>query len=135
MSGRFGLAVLLWWAAFVIVLVAAAVAMFWVRGQVLDNYSTPGARARWENWRQQVREQSEQRGPVERRVPASAEPPALVLARDYFWVCFTAAMVGLALVWGVTLMLLRAAIAHARKKPPAEEQGATGERLADDGGS
>ncbi|MEX0938150.1 MAG: hypothetical protein WDZ59_09855 [Pirellulales bacterium] len=121
MSRRFGLASLLWWSAFVVVLVAAAVAMFWVGEQVQDNYSTPGARARWEDWRQKVREQ---RGPVERRVPPSEEPPALVLARDYFWVCFTAAMVGLALVWGVTLMLLRAAIAHARKKPAGEEKGA-----------
>jgi heme/copper-type cytochrome/quinol oxidase subunit 2 len=47
-----------------------------------------------------------------------------VLVREYFWVCFTAAMVGLAIVWGVTLMLLRASIAHARKKPAGEEKGA-----------
>jgi hypothetical protein len=39
-----------------------------------------------------VRQQQKLPGPVQRRVPKSAEPPALVLMRDYFGVSMAGAI-------------------------------------------
>ena len=51
------------------------------------------AQENWEDFREDIREQAAQGGPVKRRVPASAEPPLLVLMRDHFTPCATIALV------------------------------------------
>ena len=45
------------------------------------------AQAEWDAWREDAKKMAEEPGPVKRRVPKSAEPPALVLMRDHFAVC------------------------------------------------
>ena len=49
--------------------------------------------ADWEEWRDDVRQQQVQPSPVQRRVPQSSEPPALVMMRDHFVVSLFAAVV------------------------------------------
>ena len=66
-------------------------AMIWERQKVLTELSTPTSMADWEAWRADVRQQQANPGPVERRVPKSNEPPALVLMRDYFAVSIVGA--------------------------------------------
>jgi hypothetical protein len=66
--------------------------MFWVRHTALTQLSAPQSIADWESWREDVRREETIPGPVQRRVPKSDEPPALVLMRDYFVVSFVGAV-------------------------------------------
>lgn len=45
--------------------------------------STPEARAVWDEFREEMRRQSGEAGPVKHKVPKSVEPPELVWLRDY----------------------------------------------------
>ena len=63
------------------------------RRWALTELASPDAQQQWETWREDVREgQDPQSDTVERRVPGSSEPPALVLMRDYYWTCLIAAV-------------------------------------------
>ena len=53
---------------------------------------------------------AEQPYPVKRRVPKSAEPPALVLMRDYFAVCLAIAVVLSSVLFGTFMVLVRGAM-------------------------
>lgn len=71
----------------------------------LQELSKPGIQADWEGFREDMRAQSGRAGPVQRKVPRSAEPPELVWLRDYpvlavvAWVTFAGVLGGfLALV-------------------------------------
>ena len=53
------------------------------RDQRLAEVSSPQAQADWDAFRADMRRQSDRAGPVQRKVPKSAEPPELVWLRDY----------------------------------------------------
>src|SRR2546423_632305 len=81
-----------WWLAGYIALVVMVLsAMFWARRSAVQMSSSESI-SDWQSWREDVREQQSQHGPVERRVPQSDEPPALVLMRDYFMVMMVGAL-------------------------------------------
>jgi hypothetical protein len=63
--------------------------------------------AEWDRWRQEAAEQSEGRGPVQRRVPKSAEPPTLVLLRDHYVMCVSAFLLFGSVLFGVCMFLVR----------------------------
>ncbi|HJQ81746.1 MAG TPA: hypothetical protein VJ828_17410 [Lacipirellulaceae bacterium] len=71
------------------------------RKWALAELATPESIRQWEAWREDVRQQDEQPGPVRRRVPKSAEPPALVLMRDYFAVSLVGAVLFMTLLYWV----------------------------------
>jgi hypothetical protein len=79
-----------WFAALVagyIALVTAVVgSMLWQRHAIFHEFGTPEALANWQSWRGDVQQNQSEPGPVQRQVPKSTEPPALVLMRDYFTV-------------------------------------------------
>jgi hypothetical protein len=78
-----------WWIVGYMFLVSAVVgAMFWARQSAMSS-----SISEWQTWREAERKQ--QSGPkvVERRVPKSDEPPALVLMRDFFAVLMVGALV------------------------------------------
>jgi hypothetical protein len=75
-----------------VVLVAVVVATFRSRDLALERLSTSKSLADWQTWRDEVQQQQGLRGPVERRVPKSSEPPALVMMRDHFVVSLTGAV-------------------------------------------
>ena len=50
-------------------------------------------------------------GPVKRRVPKSAEPPALKLMRDHFGVCLGLSLVLSSVLFGTFMIFVRGAIA------------------------
>src|SRR6187200_3149150 len=58
-------------------------AMIWAK-QSVAQLATPESITDWQTWRADVQDQKSHPGPVERRVPKSDEPPALVLLRDNF---------------------------------------------------
>src|SRR4051795_10897141 len=91
-----------WWIAGYILLLAAVVGtMLWLRQSQLANQSSPTAISNWQVWREDVRVQQTNHGPVERRVPKSDEPPALVLMRDYFMVMIAGALLFSSLLYWI----------------------------------
>jgi hypothetical protein len=67
----------------------------------LAELASPESLREWEAWREDVRQQEQRAGPVRRRVPKSAEPPALVLMRDYFAVSLAGALLFMTLLYWV----------------------------------
>jgi hypothetical protein len=93
---------LIWLAAYLVSLALIVWANIRVREITLATMSRPEAQADWDAWRQAAAEQSKA-GPVRRRVPASREPPALVLERDYFPVVLGGSLLfGSALFFSIT---------------------------------
>jgi len=91
----------LWGVGYVLLAIAIVWWMFAARDWALANLSTPESTAAWETWREDVRASQDRPSPVQRRVPKSAEPPALVLTRDYFGVALGGAVVFSSLVYWV----------------------------------
>jgi hypothetical protein len=81
----------IWLAGYAGLLAGVIGGMLWVRQSVLTEFSRPESIADWQSWREDVIEGQTSPGPVERRVPKSLEPPALVLMRDYFTVSIVGA--------------------------------------------
>jgi len=80
---------------------------------VVTNLSTPEARAAWDQARTELSQEDGTHGPVQRVAPKSAEPPMLVLLRDYFAACVFGLLAPLSalyafFVW-ITLGILRQA--------------------------
>ena len=71
-----------------------------MRAGWLAELDRPEAQARWDELRRDMRRQTGRDGPVQRKVPKSAEPPARVWLRDYFqlavvaWVLFVGVLGG-----------------------------------------
>ena len=63
--------------------------------------------AEWDRWREKAAEQAEGKGPVQRRIPKSAEPPTLVLLRDYYVMCVTVFLLFGSVLFGVFMFLAR----------------------------
>jgi hypothetical protein len=98
----------LWWwiYGYVFMLGIVAAAMFSAREVAINRLSTPQSLIQWQAWRDDVRQQQAEPGPVQRRVPKSSEPPALVLMRDYFAVSLVGAMLfATALYWVVAWLV------------------------------
>jgi hypothetical protein len=75
-----------WWSAvcYLIVVTSVIWGLLAARHWALADLATPKSTAEWEAWRADVRAQQDRASPVSRAVPKSAEPPGLVLMRDYF---------------------------------------------------
>ena len=106
MTGRFSIIV---FAIYGLLVTLAVVGMREARQTALQDFSTPAAGADWQRWRDAAREQSEGAGPVTRRVPASDEPPVLVLLRDYYGMCLAAVLGFGSLSYAVLVFLFRGA--------------------------
>jgi hypothetical protein len=101
-----------WWIAAYIALAGGVVGgMFWMRQAVLSEFATEEASANWRAWREDVRQQQTNPGPVERKVPKSVEPPALVLMRNYFVVSLVGAVFFTSLLYWVMAWFISGALA------------------------
>jgi hypothetical protein len=82
-----------WWIVGYFMLACVAVfTMLAVRDRAIRELSTPQSIAQWQAWKADVAQKLTIPGPVQRRVPRSNEPPALVLMRDYFAVSLAGAV-------------------------------------------
>jgi hypothetical protein len=107
---KWSLATLFWLLAYLATIAAVAGALVRSRSMALAVYGTTEAQAEWDIWRADAKKMTEQPNPVKRRVPASAEPPALVLMRDYFAICVVLAIVLSTVLFGTFMMLVRGAL-------------------------
>src|SRR5688572_1426518 len=103
-----------WLATYVLLVGAVVGGMLFARQQALATYGTAGAQAEWDAWREDAKRLAEESGPVKRRVPKSAAPPALVLMRDHFGVCLGLALVLSTVLFGTFMLLVRGAISPRR---------------------
>ena len=109
----------LWWGiSYAALAVAVAGAMFWVRQRVVTQSATPESIADWQSWRDDVSRQQENPGPVQRRVPKSDEPPALVLMRDYFGVSLVGAVFFTSLLYAVGSWFVAGALSSSTHTHP-----------------
>ena len=91
----------LWAIGYVALLVAVVWWLFAARDWAQAELSKPESTAAWEAWREDVKADQNRPAPVQRRVPKSIEPPALVLTRDYFGVSLTGAVLFSSLLYWV----------------------------------
>jgi hypothetical protein len=87
-------------AAYLCAMGAIVWGLFALRGVAIGRLSTDEAARQWTDYRDEMAKQAK-KGPVARRPPQSAEPPALIILRDYF-----AAVVAASLVFGTFLLAM-----------------------------
>lgn len=97
-------------AVYVLLMAATSVAMFAARAHAVRSFGTAEAQEDWEQWREETRRQEGADSPVARRIPKAAEPPTLVLLRDYFATCLVGALVLTSLLYWAFAFLVRGAL-------------------------
>lgn len=94
------------------------------RDHRLAEVASPEAQAEWDAFRDDMRRQSGREGPVQRKVPKSAEPPELVWLRDYLVLAIAAWVTLVGLLGG---FLAAIAVGLARAASTTEDR-ASGDR-------
>ena len=77
-------------AGWLMAVIAPPAGLAWWRAGRLAELADPAVQAEWDTFRAAMRRESDRSGPVQRKVPKSAEPPELVWLRDYFWLAVAA---------------------------------------------
>jgi hypothetical protein len=109
------LANLLSLAGWLAVLALVAWLLCLVRARTIAALAQPEAQARWQEWRRAEEARHDQQGgPVARRPPRSAEPPALVLLRDSFPAIVLASLLIASVLYAFTLFVARGLLARRR---------------------
>ena len=88
-------------------LVGPPVALLRVRSDWLARLEAPEEQARWDAFREAMKQQSGREGPVQRKVPKSTEPPLKVWLRDYAWLAIAAWVVLGGALGFVAMVLVR----------------------------
>jgi hypothetical protein len=107
----------LWLLAYLAVMGAVVGGMLYGRRQAQLVYGTGEAQTDWDAWREGAKQLAGE-GPVKRRPPQSAEPPALVLMRDHFAACLGLALVLTSILFGTFMFFIRGALATADPSRP-----------------
>ncbi len=110
-DGRPGRWTWLWGACYVVLIGTIVWSLYYARQWALVELATPISVGQWQAWREDVEQQVEHPGPVQRRVPKSTEPPALVLMRDYFAVSLAGAVLFSTVLYWVMAWLVMGALA------------------------
>jgi fatty acid desaturase len=67
--------------------------LWMLRSSWLEELDSPNVQAEWNEFRDDMKKQSDRSGPVQHKIPKSPEPPLRVWLRDYFWLAVAA--------WGI----------------------------------
>ena len=95
--------------AYLLFVAAIAGSVFYGRSRALSIYGSGKAQDAWDTWRADAKKMAEDPQSVKRRIPKSAEPPALVLMRDYFAICLAGSLVLSTVLFGTFMILVRGA--------------------------
>ncbi len=74
----------IWLAGYLVTMAAILYGMISLRNKQLDQNNTATTQADWQQWRNEAARQSTGKGPVQRRVPKTINPPIMVLFSDHF---------------------------------------------------
>jgi hypothetical protein len=91
----------MWLVGYVALMAAVVWWVFAAREWAQAELTKPESATAWETWREDVAADQNRPVPVQRRVPKSVEPPALVLTRDYFGVSMFGAVFFTSLLYWV----------------------------------
>ena len=86
------------------------------RSAWLEQLETAETQQHWDEFRAAMKQQTGRTGPVQRKVPKSAEPPLRVWLRDYIWLAITAWVV-LGGVLGFFAAMLARGVLLAKNEP------------------
>ncbi|HVW36495.1 MAG TPA: hypothetical protein VHB99_04290 [Pirellulales bacterium] len=98
---------LLWLAAYAIVMAALAATLLYARQQVVAQLSSPQALADWQAWKAETERQAKQPVASARRPVRSDEPPALVLLRDHFAPIMAMSLTVASFLFGFMMLVVR----------------------------
>ncbi len=101
-----------WMIGYATLMLVVLVTMYRVRDWAITQLASPKSVADWQEWREDVRQQHDQPGPVQRRVPKSSEPPALVMMRDHFTVSLLGAVLFSSALYWVFVWFVSAVISR-----------------------
>jgi hypothetical protein len=107
------------------VLSAASAGLYFARQAAFRVYGDESAQTEWDAWREDATKSAEGLGPVARRAPKSAAPPALVLMRDHFAICLSLSLLLSSVLFLATLAFLRGALTtqpFVDRSPPEPEK-------------
>ena len=103
--------------SYVVLLVGGLVGLDQLRNWALQTYDTSFAQESWTEWREETERQSKGEGPVTRRKAKSHEPPALVLARDYYSTLTVIFMLLGSVLFATIALMLRGALSSTGRLP------------------
>jgi hypothetical protein len=109
--------------AYLLVMAAVVLGLVRARQWATSTLADQTAHAQWNSFRDDVARQADERAPVRRRVPQSAEPPGLVLMRDYFGVCLVIAIVLTSALFATTAFFV-GGVVLSREMSPADREDA-----------
>jgi hypothetical protein len=110
-----------WLVAYLATITTVVLVVQWARTTTLRDMDTPEARAQWQTWREAPPNQNTD-GPVRRRPPATAEPPALLLMRDHFMMVMSGSLLFSSLLFAAIMMAARGVFsrAHDTQREPTD---------------
>jgi hypothetical protein len=100
----------LWSALYVAMAVSLVISLIRLRESAMRELDMPEAREQWTAWREAAPNQADG-GPVRRQPPRSAEPPELVLLRDYFAIVLSGSLLFSSLLFAAIALALRGVFA------------------------
>ncbi|NIP85973.1 MAG: hypothetical protein GTO03_10580 [Planctomycetales bacterium] len=106
---------------YVAVIAATVLLLGRLRESQITRLSQPNAQEAWRDWRAAAAAEEAGKGPVQRRVPQSVEPPALVLLRDHFGVVVAATIIFGTLLGAVIVTAVCGALARSGPRERSEE--------------
>jgi len=106
-------------------LILPPVLLLRTRANWLAQLDHPEAQSNWDTFRSDMRRQSGRDGPVQRKVPKSAEPPARVWLRDYFRLAVVAWVLFVGVLGGFFCLLVVGVLRGATTEPGAGPTGAS----------
>lgn len=113
-----------WWLlAYVIAMSLVVAVMQYARQSILNSLDTAEAREQWQQWRDDAAKQAAGNGPVQRKIPKSGEPPALVLMRDHYTSCLAMMLLICTAMFGAFAFFLRGALSDSPPTPESKVQG------------
>lgn len=93
----------------------------WREGRLAE-LAAPQIQADWDGFRADMRRESGRTGPVQRKVPKSAEPPELVWLRDYPSLAVTAWVAFVGILGGFVALLALGMLREAAARSTPENQ-------------
>jgi hypothetical protein len=111
----------LWLAMYVAILISIGAYTVHLRDRILtDDAEAAKDQRSWQQWREEAAKQDGSKGPVQRAVPPSTEPPMVVLMRDHFATILGASIVFPAIILGFLIIVLRGAWQQSQNRESGE---------------
>jgi len=123
---RPSLGLVLWAAAYLVLLTVLSTALVYARGEKVAELSSPQALADWEAWKAETQRQASLPGLPSRRPVHSNEPPTLILLRDHFAVVLGMSLTVASCLFGFLMFVIRGAQKQALR-PSTQDELATDE--------